>query len=1740
MAERVARRAAEQPDALAVGGREGGSTYRQLLARADRLAAHLQGLGVGPEVICGVLLDRGADRLVASLAVLRAGGAYLPLEPSLPPSRIELLLADAAAPVVVTDAASAARLPRDAELHVVRIDADGDLVATRSSPAPTAVDAENLAYVVYTSGSTGRPKGVAVSQRALANLVDWHVAAFGVSSADRASLLASWGFDAAVWEVWPNLAAGAELWFAPQPARTSAVQLRDWLCETGVTVAFVPTPLAEESLGLDWPAGAALRLLLTGGDRLHARPAAAHPFHLVNNYGPTEGTVVATSGRVAAAGEAPAGSLPPIGEPIANTAAHVLDRHLRPVPPGVAGELCLSGAGLARGYLGRPRETADRFRPDPFGEAGGRLYRSGDLCRRRAGGGLDFRGRIDGQVQVRGVRIEPGEVEAALVAQPGVAAAVVAALDGASRLVAWVVPRGAQPEAAALRAALAEVLPSALVPADFVFLAALPRTSRGKVDRRALPAPAPRQAGAVLPRTPSEELLAGVWASLLDLPAVGVEDDFFALGGHSLLAARLTSRLGDLFGVELSVRAVFEAPTIAALARRLDAARLGAAAAALPPIEARPRRGDEPLSFGQQRLWFLDRMEPGSPFYNLPAALRLRGPLRPGALAAALAAVVARHEALRTVFPERDGRPRQVVLPPPPAALRRVDLGGLPEALRGGELARIAGRESARGFDLARGPLIRAALVRQTASDHTLLVTLHHVVGDGWSIGVLGRELAALYGAAAAGRPSPLPPLPVQYADFAAWQRRHFEGARIAADLAWWRQQLAGVPVVELPSDRPRVASRGLRGATAPVALPVELSARVRELASRERVTPFMVLLAAFQALIGRWTGGRDVVVGTPVAGRPRPEVEGLIGFFVNTLALRGDLGGRPDFRTLLARTRELCLDGFARQEVPFERLVEELRPERSLSHAPLLQVMLAVETDPPRLELPGLEAERRDLASGTSRFDLSLALGVSGERIEGSVEYAAELFDPTTVQRFTAGLERLLAAATAEPGVAVERLSLLTAAERHQVRVEWNDTGAASRPPRLDALVARRAAADPAAVALVCAAGETTYGELAERTAGLAGRLRAAGVGPEDRVAVLLDPGPELAVAALAALTAGGAYLPLDPALPAARLAAMVADAAPAVVVTDRAGADLAFAAGLPVVDPTSAGDGESPVAGGTLPASSLAYVLFTSGSSGRPKGVAVSHAAVVRRLLWSQSVHPLGSRDTVAQLAGPGFDFSIWELFAPLVAGARVAFPAPGAAADPAGLVRWLDDAGVTVAHFVPSLLAAALDCGLAACRRLRRVYSGGEALPSAVAARFAAESGGRIELWNQYGPTEATIDATARPATAGRRSTAAVPIGRPIDGMAARVWDRELGLLPPGLPGELYLSGGGLARGYLGRPALTAQSFLPDPHSAQPGSRAYRTGDLARWLPDGELEFLGRADRQVKLRGFRIELGDVEAALAACSGVREAAVLLRDELPGGGLVAYVAASAAGPDEAARLRGELALLLPQHMVPSVRDAARLRCRGRRAARSTVPPSPRRSCPPQPPARRAPRSRGRWPESGPRSSGSRRWGSTTVSSTSAATRSWSPRWSPGCAGCSASSCRCGRCSRNRRWRAWPAGSARRKPPPPGSRRSRRPSSRCREAATFPSRSPRGACGFSTGSTRRRSTTCRSAFACGATSPRPGSPPLSTRWSGATRRCARRSPSSPAGRCSASPRRPPCRWPASTSRPSIPSAARRS
>ncbi|MER5439724.1 amino acid adenylation domain-containing protein [Streptomyces sp. NPDC002790] len=1538
--------AAVTPGRIAVADGRHTVSFGELTAELHGIARRLMAEGVRPGDRVAVALPRSVRQIAAVFGVLRVGAVYVPLDPAHPKERNAQILRSAQPALLITERAVAAGLPASGTPALY-------LDETHADPAEDVLPLDgprgsDPAYVLYTSGSTGRPKGVVVEHRALANLLRHHGRTL-IEPAERANngrplrvaLTAAATFDAS-WDPLLWMAAGHELHLVDDRSRRDPEALVQLLHERRVDV-IETTPSFLEQLrmcglfapGRPWP-----RVVALGGEPVREklwRELAELPGVAVwNLYGPTETTVDSVIARVTP------GSAPGIGHAVSGMRARVLDARLRPAAPGVTGELYLAGAGVARGYDGATGLTADRFLADPYGPPGSRMYRTGDLVRRRPDSSLVFLGRTDSQVKVRGFRVETGEVEAALTAHPAVRQAVVTVLDAAdgARLVAWAVPEtGAEPKAAQLRAFVGDRLPAYMTPSHIVTVANIPLTVHGKTDFAALPAPdAAADEQGEAPRTPQEEILCALFAECLGTGSLSRDADFFALGGHSLMATRIVNRVRNAFGVEIPVRALFEDPTPAGLARHLDGAARGR-----PTLHARTDRpADLPLSFAQQRLWFLNRMDSGDASYNLPMAVALRGRLDVPALRGALGDVVVRHESLRTVLRDgsgRSGSPAQRILSPgeamPDLPVTFTDADQAPELLH---------RAARRGFDLATDLPVRAELVRTGAKEHVLLLVVHHIAADGWSMGPLAQDLAAAYAARIAGRTPDWTPLPVQYADYALWQRELLGSpddpdSVHARQLAHWQQTLTDAPTeLALPTDRPRPAVASGHGGRVALPLTRDDGRRLTELARHEGSSAFMALHAVLAALLDRFGAGEDIVVGTPVAGRTDEALTPLVGFFVNTLTLRVHTDGDPDFRGLLHRTREADLAAYAHQDLPFESLVEHLAPPRSLSRHPLFQVMLSLNNaSRPALDLPGLHAAVQGVDTAAAKFDLSFNFSeqAGNGELTGELEFSHGLFDTASAQLLADSFVALLRLVVAEPDT---RLSRHDPLDRDTERPGTSGPQCAPRHPTVVAGFAATAATMRSSdIAVRCGSQALSFAELSQNSARLAHLLRAHGVGPDRTVAVLLPRSTESLSALLGVLAAGGTYAPLDDALPHARVAAVLEDAQPDVVLATSETAGRVPSGSWQVVlldspdtrTVLAALPGEAPPESAPGPRDA-AYVLHTSGSTGRPKGVVVEHRSLAqlwehhRRTLFTQAA-PDGRRLRVALTASLSFDAS-WDPVLWMLAGHELVVVDNDTRRDPAALVRAVREERIDVLETTPSHAAALLDAGLCdateSAHRPAVLALGGEAVPPGLWRQLREVAG--LTVWNLYGPTEATVDTLYAPLHETERPV----LGRPVAGTRCYVLDRHLRPAAPNATGELYLAGAGLARGYLGRPAESAARFVADPFGP-PGERMYRTGDLVRRCTDGQLEFTGRADGQLKVRGFRVEPDEIVAVLERQPGIARAAVVLRSvgaqEAHGTEqLVAYVVphddAGPLGPDghDLDRLRAAVAAELPGYMVPA------------------------------------------------------------------------------------------------------------------------------------------------------------------------------------------------------------------------------
>ncbi|ENG2601996.1 pyoverdine non-ribosomal peptide synthetase PvdD [Pseudomonas aeruginosa] len=1540
--QRFEEQARQRPQAVALILDEQRLSYGELNARANRLAHCLIARGVGADVPVGLALERSLDMLVGLLAILKAGGAYLPLDPAAPEERLAHILDDSGVRLLLTQGHLLEHLPRQAGVEVLAIDGlvlDG---YAESDPL-TTLSADNLAYVIYTSGSTGKPKGTLLTHRNALRLFSATEVWFGFDERDVWTLFHSYAFDFSVWEIFGALLYGGRLVIVPQWVSRSPEDFYRLLCREGVTVLNQTPSAFKQLMAMACSADMAtqqpaLRYVIFGGEALDLQ--SLRPWfqrfgdrqpQLVNMYGITETTVHVTYRPVSEA-DLEGGLVSPIGGTIPDLSWYILDRDLNPVPRGAVGELYIGRAGLARGYLRRPGLSATRFVPNPFpGGAGERLYRTGDLARFQADGNIEYIGRIDHQVKVRGFRIELGEIEAALAGLAGVRDAVVLAHDGVggTQLVGYVVADSAE-DAERLRESLRESLkrhlPDYMVPAHLMLLERMPLTVNGKLDRQALPQPdaSLSQQAYRAPGSELEQRIAAIWAEILGVERVGLDDNFFELGGHSLLATRVISRVRQEQQLDASLKALFERPVLEAFAQGLE--RTTDAVSTIPLAD---RQQPLALSFAQERQWFLWQLEPESAAYHIPSALRLRGRLDVDALQRSFDSLVARHETLRTRFRLEGGRSYQQVQPAVSVSIEREQFGeeGLIERIQ----AIVV-----QPFDLERGPLLRVNLLQLAEDDHVLVLVQHHIVSDGWSMQVMVEELVQLYAAYSQGLDVVLPALPIQYADYALWQRSWMEAGEKERQLAYWTGLLGGEqPVLELPFDRPRPARQSHRGAQLGFELPRELVEAVRALAQREGASSFMLLLASFQALLYRYSGQADIRVGVPIANRNRVETERLIGFFVNTQVLKADLDGRMGFDELLAQARQRALEAQAHQDLPFEQLVEALQPERNASHNPLFQVLFNHQSEirsvTPEVQLEDLRLEGLAWDGQTAQFDLTLDIQEDENGIWASFDYATDLFDASTVERLAGHWRNLLRGIVANPRQRLGELPLLDAPERRQTLSEWNP---AQRECAVQGTLQQRfeeqARQRPQAVALILDEQRLSYGELNARANRLAHCLIARGVGADVPVGLALERSLDMLVGLLAILKAGGAYLPLDPAAPEERLAHILDDSGVRLLLTQghllehlprQAGVEVLAIDGL-VLDGYAESD---PLP--TLSADNLAYVIYTSGSTGKPKGTLLTHRNALRLFSATEAWFGFDERDVWTLFHSYAFDFSVWEIFGALLYGGRLVIVPQWVSRSPEDFYRLLCREGVTVLNQTPSafkqLMAVACSADMATQQpALRYVIFGGEALDLQSLRPWFQRFGDRQpQLVNMYGITETTVHVTYRPVSEADLEGGLVsPIGGTIPDLSWYILDRDLNPVPRGAVGELYIGRAGLARGYLRRPGLSASRFVPNPFPGGAGERLYRTGDLARFQADGNIEYIGRIDHQVKVRGFRIELGEIEAALAGLAGVRDAVVLAHDGVGGTQLAGYVVADSAEDAERLResLRESLKRHLPDYMVPA------------------------------------------------------------------------------------------------------------------------------------------------------------------------------------------------------------------------------
>jgi amino acid adenylation domain-containing protein len=1529
----VEEQAERRPDAVAVVFAGQTLTYHELNLRANQLAHHLVRLGSRPDERVVLFLDRSPETVLGMLAVLKAGAAYVPVDPAYPVERVAFMLQDASARIVLTVEALRSRLPAD--VPVLCLDSNWSPIAEESMAniAPEIND-QNLAYVIYTSGSTGRPKGVCMPHGPLLNLLAWQQGQSQCHVGKRTLNSTSPSFDVSFQEIFSTLCFGGSLMIYPASQTGDMAGLLNFIETEDIDRVFVPFVVLRrlaELVTAQGHAPASLREVITAGEQLQIIPAIRTMFEggrirLINQYGPTETHVVSFFELTGPVANWPA--LPPIGRPIPNVRLHILDDNHLPVPDGVPGELLVGGTAPARGYLNQESLTQERFIPDPFAlRPGERLYCTGDLVRQLPSGEIEFLGRMDQQVKIRGYRIELGEIEAVLGDLPELAAAVVVAQneeDGNKRLVAFVVLRkGKTATSDSLRARLARKLPDYMVPSIFCLLDTLPLTPNGKVDRKVLAGtkgvPLDRGTQMVPPSNETERQLCVVWQELLRTERISIHDNFFELGGHSLLAMRVIARGNQILGMRLSVRDLFEKPTIAELARLApecpdDRSEI--------PIEI--RGSAPPLSFAQERLWFLAEYEPESTAYHIPQIWRLKGTLRTELLEQALGELIHRHAVLRTTFQMCDGKGAQVVAPAGRFSLPVVDLTGQPQVES--QVWRLIAESLRAPFDLATGPLLWAKLFRLSPQEQLLVVNMHHIVSDGWSLGVFSRELSTIYAALYSGNNIQLPPLRWQYADYTLWQRQWLQGHELKRQSDYWQRQLANAPLLELPTDFARPPRLTYAGTQLPILIPGGLARKLADFNRDTQVTPFMSLLAVFQVLLSRYSRQEDVLVGSPTANRQRVETEGLIGFFVNTLVMRGNLSGSPTFREFVRRVRTVALEAYQHQDLPFEELVKVLNPVRDLSRNPVFQVLFALQNAPEHpLQLTGLDTSVEPISGPTTHFDLELHLWQRGAEWSGWLVYNTDLFDPESIKRLADHYLALLESLLANPDQPVTRAEILTSAERRQVLVEWNRTEQAyPREKCVHQLLEEQVERTPEAVAVEYEGDTLTYFELNTRANRLANYLRGLGVGLESLVALCLDRSLEMVVGILGTMKAGAAYVPIDPAYPAERMAIMLADAQAPVILTQAMLKEKLPSTSAKVVcldrdwNSIQLESGVAPVSGVT--AGHLAYVIYTSGSTGQPKGVAMEHAPLVNLMQWHLCQTQAPCR--TLQFASSSFDVSFQEMFSTWSSGGTLVLVDPQTRLNPSALWEFVAEQELE-RLFLPVVMLQHLAEASAGSSRtapgLREIITAGEQLRITPAIRAFFDVRPECVLHNHYGPTESHVVTTLTlpPGCADWPDLPA--IGRPIANATIYLLDAQMNPVPVGVPGEIYIGGLVLARGYWRQPVRTAECFIRNPFAAAADARLYRTGDLACWRPDGNLEFLGRLDSQVKIRGFRVELGEIESVLGHHPGVGTCVVVMqRDQTGEKSLTAFVVKRDVPALSVDSLRGWLAEKLPEHMIPA------------------------------------------------------------------------------------------------------------------------------------------------------------------------------------------------------------------------------
>ncbi|MEH2395749.1 MAG: amino acid adenylation domain-containing protein [Nostoc sp.] len=1480
-------------------------SYQELNQRANQLAYHLQVLGVQADIIVGLCLERSLELIIAILAILKAGGAYLPIDPNYPAERTSFMLDNSQVSILLTKSHLCKGLSLQTTYRFCLDNYEEALAQNPTTNPQSEVTPDNLAYVIYTSGSTGKPKGVAMPHRPLVNLIAWQWQNSTVGSSAKTLQYTPISFDVSFQEIFATLTTGGTLVLISEQMRRDPIRLLKFLNQAGIERLFLPFVALQqlaEVAQMETIIPISLSEVITAGEQLRITTAIAHLFSqltncsLHNHYGPSETHVITALRLSGSPQDWPI--LPAIGQPIANTQIHLLDSHLQPVPVGVPGELYVGGVSLARGYFNRPDLTAERFIVSPFDKCE-RLYKTGDLAKYLADGNIQYLGRIDQQVKIRGYRIEPGEIETVLEQYPQVRQAVVITREdvpGEQRLVAYVVGNRDAPAISLteLRQFLRTQLPEYMIPSAIALVEKLLLTPSGKVDRNALPVPSyeTNQENWVAPQTPAEMALANIWADILGLKQVGIYDHFLDLGGHSLLATQVISRIRDVFQVELPLRCLLESAAIADLTKLIETDRQQIRSTQILPIQPVGRDANLPLAFVQEPLWFLDQLVPNNPFYNVPEAFCLNGFLNVQALEQSFQEIINRHEIIRTTFKAVDGQPIQVIHPSPTFKLPVID-----STTQESQVWELIIQEARRSFDLSEDLMLRTALFKLSETEHFLLINLHHIVCDGWSINVLLKELGTLYTVFALEQTSPLSDLTIQYADFVVWQRQWLQGEIREHQLAYWQQQLNGLPpIVSLPTDFPRPLVSTYRGARHFLSLSTPVTKELQELSRREGATLFMTLLTAFQTLLFYYTGQDDIAIGSLVANRHRPELEKMLGFFANTIVLRTDLSGCPSFRQLLHRVREVTLEAYAHQDLPFEELVQTLQPDRTLNHNPLVQVVFNLQNTPRcTWEVPGVTLTHLPFDNKTVKFDLFLELTETPTGLVGYFEYSTDLFAATTIARMAEHFQKLLKDIVVNLDAKVSDICLLSIAEQQQFNT-WNQTQGDFPQECIHQLFAAQVEQTPDAIAIEFAGQHLTYRELNQQANQLAHYLQTLGVKPDVVVGICIERSPQMAIGLLGILKAGGAYLPLDPAYPQERLAFLLNNSQVSVLLAQQNLIEKVATPNIRIVYIDSEWEAlaQNPT---TNPQSevtpdNLAYVIYTSGSTGKPKGVAMPHRPLVNLIAWQWQNSTVGSSAKTLQYTPISFDVSFQEIFATLTTGGTLVLISEQMRRDPIRLLKFLNQAGIE-RLFLPFValqqLAEVAQMETIIPISLSEVITAGEQLRITTAIAHLFSQLTNCSLHNHYGPSETHVITALRLSGSPQDWPILPAIGQPIANTQIHLLDSHLQPVPVGVPGELYVGGVSLARGYFNRPDLTAERFIVSPFDKC--ERLYKTGDLAKYLADGNIQYLGRIDQQVKIRGYRIEPGEIETVLNQYPAVKETVAIVREDQPGEKhLVAYL----------------------------------------------------------------------------------------------------------------------------------------------------------------------------------------------------------------------------------------------------------